>query len=69
MTEGMGAVAVRNSNFFGAAAYYVQIAAERNMIGITMSNSFPKVAAFGGIRPVLGTNPLAFAAPRPDGRT
>jgi ureidoglycolate dehydrogenase (NAD+) len=68
MAEGVGAVAVRNSNFFGAAAYYVQIAAERNMIGITMSNSFPKVAAFGGIMPVLGTNPIAFAAPRPDGR-
>jgi LDH2 family malate/lactate/ureidoglycolate dehydrogenase len=66
---GMGAVTVRNSNFFGAAAYYVQLAAERGMLGIAMSNSFPKVAAYGGMRPVLGTNPIAFAAPRPDGRS
>lgn len=67
--EGMGAVAVHNSNFFGAAAYYVQMAAERGMLGIAMSNSFPKVAAYGGIRPVLGTNPIAFAAPHPEGRS
>lgn len=67
--EGVGAVAVHNSNFFGAGAYYVAMAARRKMIGIAMSNSFPKVAAFGGVHPVLGTNPLAFSAPRADGRS
>lgn len=66
---GTGMVCVSNSSHFGAAAYYVQIAAENGMIGLSMSNSLPKVAAFGGIRPVLGTNPLAFGAPRRNGRT
>lgn len=62
--QGVGIVGVHNSNFFGAGGYYVNRAAERGMIGLALSNSFPKVAASGGLRPVLGTNPLAFAAPR-----
>jgi ureidoglycolate dehydrogenase (NAD+) len=62
--HGVGIVGVHNSNFFGAGGYYVNRAAERGMIGLALSNSFPKVAAVGGLRPSLGTNPLAFAAPR-----
>lgn len=64
---GIGIAGVRNSNFFGAGAYYVKLAAEAGMIGLAMSNSFPKVVAHGGIRPVLGTNPFAFGAPRRNG--
>ncbi len=66
---GVGVAGIRNSNFSGAGAYYVQLAAERGMIGLAVGNSFPKVAAYGGIAPVLGTNPLAFSAPRADGRS
>lgn len=64
---GVAAVGVHNSNFFGAGAYYVNMAATAGMIGIAMSNSFPKVAAHGGLKPVLGTNPFAFGAPRANG--
>jgi len=64
---GIGIAGVRNSNFFGAGAYYVKLAADAGMIGMAMSNSFPKVVAHGGIRPVLGTNPFAFGAPRRNG--
>lgn len=66
---GVGVAGVRNSNFFGAGAYYVQLAADRGMIGLAVSNSFPKVAAHGGSAPVLGTNPLSFSAPRSGGRS
>ena len=65
--SGIGAVGVKNSNFFGAGAYYVNMAAEAGMIGLALSNSFPKVAAHGGVKPVLGTNPFAFGAPRANG--
>ena len=65
--SGIAAVGVHNSNFFGAGAYYVNMAAEARMIGLAMSNSFPKVAAHGGLKPVLGTNPFAFGAPRANG--
>lgn len=61
---GVGIVGVRKSNFFGAGAYYVNRAAEAGMISLAFSNSFPKVAAAGGLLPVLGTNPFAFGAPR-----
>jgi len=66
--HGVGIVGVRGSNFFGAGAYYVNRAAERGMISLALSNSFPKVAAIGGFKTALGTNPFAFGAPRRDGR-
>jgi ureidoglycolate dehydrogenase (NAD+) len=64
--HGIGVVGVRNSNFFGAGAWFVNLAAEAGMVGLALSNSFPKVAAYGGIKAALGTNPFAFGAPRRD---
>lgn len=64
--QGIAAVAVRNSNFYGAGGYYAAMAAQQGMIGLALSNSFPKVRAAGGSLPVLGTNPLAFACPARD---
>jgi LDH2 family malate/lactate/ureidoglycolate dehydrogenase len=67
-SEGVGLVGVWNSNFFGTGAYFVNRAADAGMVGLAMSNSFPKVATHGGTQAVLGTNPLAFGAPRQDRR-
>ncbi len=64
---GVGVVGVNNSNFFGAGSYYINQACQSGMIGLVMSNSFPKVAAYGGVKSVLGTNPFAFGAPRKNG--
>lgn len=66
--HGIGVVGVTNSNFFGAGAYYTNVAAEQGMVSLVLSNSFPKVAAPGGVQAFLGTNPFAFGAPRRDGR-
>ena len=66
-SQGIGLVAVRHSNHFGTASYYCSRAAEAGCIGFTCTNAFPKVAPFGGIRPVLGTNPLAFGCPTASG--
>ncbi len=60
---GVSAVTVKNSNYFGAAGYYSWLAAKEGMVGVVMSNSFPKVAAYSGLNSVLGTNPFSFAAP------
>jgi LDH2 family malate/lactate/ureidoglycolate dehydrogenase len=65
--QGVGIVGVSNSHFFGTGAYFVARAAAAGMISFAFSNSFAKVAAHGGSQPVLGTNPLAFAAPRGKG--
>jgi LDH2 family malate/lactate/ureidoglycolate dehydrogenase len=67
--HGIGVVGVHNSNFFGTGAYFVHQACEAGMIGLAMSNSYPKVAAHGGVRAVFGTNPLAFGAPRRGGES
>ena len=64
---GAGVVAVRRSSHYGAAGYYAIRAAEAGMIGMSTSNSEPFVIPYGGIGHALGTNPIALAAPLPDG--
>ena len=60
---GAGVVTVNRSNLYGAASYFCSIAAEAGCIGMTATNAVPKVAPFGGVRPVFGTNPIAFGCP------
>jgi LDH2 family malate/lactate/ureidoglycolate dehydrogenase len=61
---GIAAVAVRNSNHYGAAGYYAGMAAEAGLIGISMTGVHvaATVPTFGA-EPRFGTNPIAFAAP------
>lgn len=61
--SGIGAVAVKNSTHFGAAALYSLIAAKKNMIGLSFTNSDSLVFPHGGKSAYLGTNPICFAAP------
>ncbi len=65
---GIGLALARNSNYLGATGYYAWIAAENGLLGLALSNSFPKVAGPEGREALLGTNPIGFAAPREDGR-
>ncbi len=60
---GMGAVAVRNSTHFGIAGYYPLMAVKEGMIGMTVTNARPAVSPTFGVKPMLGTNPIAFGAP------
>jgi LDH2 family malate/lactate/ureidoglycolate dehydrogenase len=61
--NGAAAVLVRRSSHFGAASCYSELAASRGCVGIALSNSDPGMAPHGALGPVLGTNPLAVAAP------
>ncbi len=60
---GVGAVAVRNSNHFGSAAYYAEIAARANCVGLVFCNAEAIVPAFEGKHKVFGTNPVAASFP------
>ncbi len=60
---GIGAVGVRRVDHFGIAAYYAMMASDRGMIGIVTANASPGIAPTGGMRPALGTNPIAIAIP------
>lgn len=60
---GLGAVAVRNGTHYGIAGYYPLMAAQEGMMGLTVTNARPAIAPTFGSEPMLGTNPIAFAAP------
>ncbi|MGE5481371.1 MAG: Ldh family oxidoreductase [Bacteroidota bacterium] len=60
---GMGFVSIRNSEHFGAAAYYGLRAARQGLIGFAGSNTTAGMAAWGGAEPILGNNPFAIVAP------
>ncbi len=61
--HGMSAVAVRSATHFGVAGRYARTIAERELVGIVMSNTRPMMPAPGGSFPVAGNNPLAIAVP------
>ncbi len=54
---------VRNSNHFGAAAYYTKLAAAQDMIGFASTNLNGKIAPYGAAEPFMGTDPISIAAP------
>ncbi len=60
---GTGFVAVRNSNHYGIAGYYARMALVHDCIGLSMTNASSRVVPTFGRRAVLGTNPIAVAAP------
>lgn len=60
---GVGVVSMRNSGHLGAAGHMAMLAAEQDMIGVSMSAAGPRVLPAHGAEPRLGTNPIAYAAP------
>lgn len=61
--HGLGAVAVRNSNHFGSAAYFTLLAPPAGCIAILTTNASPAMAPWGGTSPAVGNNPFSIAAP------
>lgn len=57
---------VTNSHHFGMAAYHLEQVAHAGLIGLAFSNSPAAITAWGGKRPLFGTNPIAAAFPRED---
>lgn len=61
---GIGFVAVRNGNSFTSAKYYPLMAANAGFVGAAFTNTSRKLMAPpGGTVPMLGNNPVAYAAP------
>lgn len=61
--NGLGAVAVRNSSHYGVAGFYPLMAVKEGMVGLSVTNAHPSIAPTFGVKPMLGTNPIAVAAP------
>lgn len=63
--HGIAIVTARESNHFGAAAYWGQKISAAGMIGIVMCNASPIVAPWQAKEPRVGTNPICMSAPGP----
>jgi LDH2 family malate/lactate/ureidoglycolate dehydrogenase len=61
--SGMAVVGLTNSWVSGRSAYYVERIARADLVAIHTASSSRAVAPLGGMRPILGTNPIAFALP------
>ena len=65
---GVAAAAVNRSYHIGRVAPYVEHLARAGLVGIAMANAAPAVAPYGGSSRVMGTNPIAWAVPRGEGK-
>src|SRR6201993_83729 len=65
--RGVAVVGVTNSWMSGRSAYYMEMIANADLVGIHTAASARSVAPFGGTRPALGTNPIAFGLPSSHG--
>jgi len=60
---GVGIAAVKNSNHFGAGAPYAQLAVDRGMIGIVLTNVPTLITAPGAKKKLVGNNPIGIGVP------
>jgi len=64
---GLAALAINNCFHFSALWPEVEAISAEGLVALAMTPSHSWVAPAGGRKPVFGTNPIAFAWPRPDG--
>lgn len=66
-TQGVAALAIRNSYNCGVLGYHTERLAEHGLVALGFTNAPASIAPSGGTRPVLGTNPVSLAVPGPQG--
>ena len=66
--NGVGLVTVGRCNHIGRLGEYVEALSRAGQIGLMTCNSPPAVAPYGGYTRLLGTNPIAWGAPRSPGK-
>jgi len=62
-TSGCGMVTVRNSNHYGIASYYSEMAAAEDLLGVCMTNTEAICVPTFGAEAMTGTNAIALAMP------
>jgi L-2-hydroxycarboxylate dehydrogenase (NAD+) len=61
--RGFACASVRDSNHFGIAGYYAEMALPKDMIGIAMTNTAALGVPTNALDVMFGTNPIAVAVP------
>jgi LDH2 family malate/lactate/ureidoglycolate dehydrogenase len=68
--HGAGIVCLRRAGHTGRLADYMEMATEQGLIGIgAVSVGSPTTTLYGGMKPIAGTNPMAFGIPARDGKS
>jgi 3-dehydro-L-gulonate 2-dehydrogenase len=62
-SNGLGLVALANTNHWMRAGTYGRIAAKKGFVFISWTNTCPNMPAWGAIDPRLGNNPFVLAVP------
>ena len=65
--NGIAAAAIRRSHHAGVMGWHVERLADEGLVSIIVANTPKGMPPWGGKKPVFGTNPIAFGAPRRDG--
>jgi len=65
---GIAVAVLHRSHHFGQAGAHAERLAAAGLVGVVLGNTPKAMAFWGGRRPMLGTNPLAFGAPLPTGQ-
>ncbi len=65
--NGIGCVAIKNTNHWMRAGAYGWQSAEAGFIGICFTNTIANLPPWGGLDPRLGNNPIVIAVPRKEG--
>ena len=60
---GFALVGMYNSFYSGRNAYYLEMIAKEDLIGLHLCSGHLQVVPLGGIRPALGSNPIGFGMP------
>src|SRR5688572_13529459 len=63
--NGIGFAGIRNSAHVGVLGIHLLKVAEAGMVGVAFTNSPAAIPAWGGKKALFGTDPVAFAFPRP----
>jgi len=67
-SAGIAILAIRSSHHFAALWPDVEPLAEQGLVALSVVNSMTCVVPHGARKPLFGTNPIAFAAPRAGGQ-
>ncbi|MGP5564511.1 MULTISPECIES: Ldh family oxidoreductase [Halomonadaceae] len=66
--QGIAALAINHCVHFSALWVEIEAITDQGLVALACNPSHAWVAPAGGNRPLLGTNPLAFGWPRPNGQ-
>jgi LDH2 family malate/lactate/ureidoglycolate dehydrogenase len=67
--HGVGIVTLRRAGHTGRLADYMEMATAQGLVGMgAVCTGSPTTTLYGGMKPIIGTNPVAFGIPARDGK-